>query len=330
MSNLLSASLSVAMLFVTTAAQPHDITSFGAVAGVDTHAQALLNGAAFAAAVRAANSSAAGSRVVLVPADSVFSFLPAQPDLPGLVDVTILIEGELSLNTGNLSAYPGWPDRTFVPLSFGSATGLTIASATGRGVVNGRGNLWWWRAILVEDNRPNLFEASGNGITISGVTFLNSPAWHVWLAPVQGAVIVNSTVRVDIADQVDVYRYTGGSPVDASLVDVLRAAELLGPASDADAAAWVERGGSLADRARDGSVGSAELRAARIAALPLHVRAAAWFAPSWAITPPIPMIYALYVWGGGWRGHPPSLFPTCCLCISAPHAPPHSHTPLPH
>ena len=294
-------------------ATSHDITAYGAVAGIDTEAVATVNGQAFAAAIYAANTSSIGNRSVLVPS-GIFSFLPSVPGLPGLVDVTIYVEGELSLFDANMTKYPGWSTcNPWVPFSFQGATGLVLTSTSGRGVINGRGRDWWWHAILIRDCRPNLFEASGSTISLFGVTFLNSPAWHVWLSPVQGVTITNCTVRVDIDDQLDALRYIGGSRSKV-VTDVLAAARLIAPASPESIAALAET-----------PENSNSLSAARVAAIPHAVRAAPWFKSEWTITPvrlfgvilltipplsiffsrfmqPIPMIWALNTDGFDFAG----------------------------
>ena len=132
-------------------AQPYSIEDYGAIAGVDTHAQALKNGAALAAAVTAANASAT-RRSVLIPASKVYSFLPAVQAFDGLTGVTIFIEGTLNVSTagfweGNGSGYPGFPNNPWNPLRFTSCDSLSLVSTSGRGVLNGRGNLWWWYTV---------------------------------------------------------------------------------------------------------------------------------------------------------------------------------------
>ena len=85
------------------AAPVFSIDDFGAVAGSDTHAAALANGAALAAAVAAANATG-GAASVLVPAARTYAFLPAAPAFTGLVNLTLQIEGELALFTANFSS----------------------------------------------------------------------------------------------------------------------------------------------------------------------------------------------------------------------------------
>ena len=129
---------------VTALSAPFSIDAYGALPGIDTHAQALLNGQAFASAVAAANASAdPASRAVLVPAGNVYSFLPAVPSLSGVADVIIYIEGGLNVSTADFStSYPGWPNP-WSPISFSDARNLSLISTTQRGVINGRGNAWW-------------------------------------------------------------------------------------------------------------------------------------------------------------------------------------------
>ena len=268
---------------------PISIEDYGAVAGIDTHAQALLNGAAFTAAVAAANSSS-GERSVLVPAGRVYSFLPSVPAHVGLVNLTVYIEGELAVHTANFSApapggYPNYPNP-WNPLAFTNSVNLNLLSAGGRGLVNGRGNLWWWYTILVADHRANLLEIDGSvNLRIEGLTFLNSAAWHVNLGGALNASVSGVTVRVDIEDQVSVLRYIGGAPASAPLAQVLELAEHIGPGSAASAARP-----SLAARQ---AAGDPALLAARAAALPAAVRQQPWYQAAWGITPPVPMVWAL-------------------------------------
>jgi len=269
--------------------QSYSIDDFGAVSGIDTHTQAVRNGAAFASALYAANASSS-RRSILVPEGKVYSFLPSVPSFENVRDVVIYLEGTLEVYTQNFTkAYPNYPNP-WVPLRFHSCEGLSIISTSGKGLLNGRGNLWWWYAILVEDNRANLLEVdTAKNFALEGVSFLNSAAWHMWLSGQTNATVHGVTVRVDIEDQLNAYRYIGGSSPSASLEEVLRNAERIGPSSQIQAKRWAA-GGSLANR--DAS-GDPSLLAARAAAIPGEVRAQEWYNPQWGITPPVPMIWAL-------------------------------------
>jgi polygalacturonase len=259
----------------------YSIDAFGAVAGVDTHAAALTNGAAFAAAIAAAAADAnITRRGVLVPAGAVYAFLPATPAFFGLSDLTVFLEGTLNVSTSNLTAFPGWPD-VWPVLSFTNTTRLAITSATRAGLVNGRGNAWWWYTILVADHRNNLLSVtSSTDFSLSGVAFLNAPQYHVNLHDMNTAAVTGVTVRVDIEDQLDVLAYVGGAPAGAGAREVLRLAGKGGPAL----------GEGEGVRAT-----AASLAPARRAALAAqaHLHAQPWWQPSWALTPPVPMIWAL-------------------------------------
>ena len=141
---LLGAAAAAALAPAQQPSSPFSISDFGAIAGVDSHAQALANGAAFARALAAANASAAAERRgVLVP-PGVFSFLPAAPSFDGVANLTIFLEGTLNVSTANLTLYPGMPESPWSPLGFRGCSAMRIVSQTGRGLVNGRGNGWWW------------------------------------------------------------------------------------------------------------------------------------------------------------------------------------------
>ena len=258
---------------------------------VDTDAAAVANGAALAAAIAAANASAT-RRAVLVRAGATYSFLPAVAGFDGLRGVTLQLEGALNASTANFtSRWPGFPSAPWAPLSFSRCDSLSIV---GRGVLNGRGNAWWWYTILVADHRSNLLTVSScTNLSISGVTLLNAPQYNFALWDVPGARIDGVTVLVDIEDQLDALRYIGGGPPRAAAVSaradvaaVLRAARLIGPADAAQVAA-----AAAAPRLDDAA--DAALRAARRAALPAAIRAEPWFDARWSTTPPIPMVWAL-------------------------------------
>jgi hypothetical protein len=273
-----------------------DIDSFGAVPGTFTRDVALKNGQALVAAFAAANASSS-SRAVLVRGGQTYSYLPAVNSIDGLSDMVFYLEGELALFTENFSdtkaPYPGWPNP-LPPINFNGCTNLLVTSEAGTGILNGRGNNWWWYTIFVGDHRPNLFEANQCvNFTLRGITFVNSPQYHVLLSTMDGALIENVTVRVDIEDQLDVFRYIGGGPARTAAVssrnevaDILRAAQLVGPADDAQLIDWVRR--AALDDAHD-----EELQFSRRGAIPSMVSSAPWFNASWAITPPVPMIWAL-------------------------------------
>jgi len=305
----------VLSLIASAAGAPFSIADFGAVAGVDTHAAALQNGAAFARALAAANaSSAPAARAVLIP-PGVWSYLPAAPSFDRVSNVSIFVEGTVNVSTANASAlYPGLRNGTgspWSPFGFRDCAALRIVSESGEGLINGRGNAWWWYTILTNAPRPNLLDVGGcAGLELTGVSLLNGPQYHAFLMDASGVLVQRVTVMVDVEDQLDVYSYVGafedaadaragedaaarcrrrraeatGSPAQRARVGrVMRAAARIGPTSDA------QLGEQLALARRS----PARLAAARRALLPEWLSAEAWFDERWRITPPFPMVYAL-------------------------------------
>jgi hypothetical protein len=279
--------LAVCLAAVATAQSCHDIEGYGAIAGIDSHAQALVNGQAFAEAVAAANASASGARCVLV-GQRVYAFLPAVSNFAGVSFVTVYLEGTLNVSTANFStSFPGWPDPWAV-LSFSHSVSLSFVSTTGRGLVNGRGNAWWWYTILVADHRNNLLTTNACvNTTVQGITFLNSPQYHLGLWDSVGLTVQGVTVLVDIEDQLNVFRYLGGSPPEASVSDVLRRAAQIGPVTPAQ----LLEEETVLHEGRHAAHGP--LAEARRSLLPAQLRQEAWWDSAWTITPPVPMIWAL-------------------------------------
>jgi hypothetical protein len=269
----------------STAAQ-QSIDSFGAIPGINLHSIALTNGLALAKAIAAANSSTSVGldRTVLVPAN-VYSFLPSTPSFNDLVDITIKIEGTLNISVENFTSttdgYPGMSSgNPYPPLSFNNPTRLSIVSETGNGLINGRGNNWWWATIILGLPRPNLLNINGGyNVSLSGMNFLNGPQFHVCLSGVTNVNVNGVTVLVDIEDQLNVYRYIGGSDKTIDMKSVLHNAGMIGPPFSST---------SLTSDITDNT-----LKQARINALPESLSLESWFNKEWRITPPVPMIWAL-------------------------------------
>jgi len=278
------------LLFTSHIAQAQQsIDSFGAVPGINLHSIALTNGLALAKAIAAANSSSSvgPDRIVVVPSNT-YSFLPSTPSFNNLVDVTIKIEGTLNISVENFTSitdgYPGLSSgNPYPPLAFDSPTRLSIISETGKGLVNGRGNNWWWANILTGIARPNLLNINGGyNITLSGMNFLNGPQFHVCFLGVTNVNVNGVTVMVDIEDQLDVYRYIGGTDKSLGMKDVLYQAGMIGPPLLSSNQMFMN------------STSTKEsFQLARIKALPEFLSAEEWFNEEWRITPPVPMIWAL-------------------------------------
>jgi hypothetical protein len=293
---------------------PFSIVDFGAISNVDTHSQALENGVAFAKAIAAANASTSfDTRAVIIPS-GVFSFLPATPSFNSLHNLTIFIEGTLNVSTVNVTSnYPGLINGSspWSPLGFRYCSNLRFLSQTGNGVVNGRGNVWWWLTILTNVARPNLLDVyMCDNLEVGGISFLNAPQYNVFLMEQTNCYVHGVTVMVDIEDQLDVYRYIGAfddvldqrngeskedaylrrrldvtaGPVQRERVGrILRAAGYIGPTNEAQVGVIM----SHLMRSKE------EKSLIRQGLLPSFLSLESWFNEEWRITPPFPMIYAL-------------------------------------
>jgi polygalacturonase len=190
------------------AAQPHliaaasdtplNINAFGAVAGADTYAAAITNGLALFNAVAAANNGTGGSRTVLVPAGSQYWMLPHAPMI-GLTNVTLLLSGDIQAWTSNLTLWPN--DTSGSALNLLEIDGSTGVTITGGGNVYGNGYGWWWLTLLalIPDNRPLLLAMNHcAGVTLTNVSWVNSPRYHVYMYDVLNVLIEDVTVYVSI------------------------------------------------------------------------------------------------------------------------------------
>lgn len=186
------------------------IDSYGAVRGNNTYAAAVANGRALWLAMQAANGGSAGNdtRRVLIPASSAYYFLP-YADILNVSSVTLHVDGALLARTDNRSQWPNQTDGSCLNMiSFVDATDLAIV---GNGVVEGQGDAWWVAVLEGEhDHRPNLLTATRCiRCTFSGITFRNSPQYHVLLTDVLHVTVNSLTVYVDVDGQVAMLRRHG-------------------------------------------------------------------------------------------------------------------------
>ena len=214
-------------------------------------------------------------RAVLIPQGNTYSYLPSQRAFDDISSVRIFVEGTLNLYTANFNTtYPGWP-QPWAPLSFQSCVNLTMTSTTGQGVINGRGEEWWWYTIFVGDRRPNaLLEIqSCLNFELSSVTFRNAPQYHTYLMDLVNASINNVTVMVDGQEQLPVHAYINGLPQSEELT-----------------VANVFDMGRIAAKAEADEA----ILTARKHRLPsARYRSSWWWNPTWEISPPLPLVYAL-------------------------------------
>jgi polygalacturonase len=188
-----------------------DIRDFGAIYGDQSLNTSINNGIAFYNALATANSGA--DRTVLVP-EYTFYMLPYQ-DISNLSDITIQIDGVLFARTTDIFA---WPNHTAAEgsgaLNFISISSSTNLMVNGKGSINGNGSIYWEYVITTfNDNRPHLFTGTHiQNLTIQGLTWLNSPQYHILLTDVLDVHIHDVTVYVDSYSQMKL-RY-GVSSID--------------------------------------------------------------------------------------------------------------------
>ncbi len=152
------------------------IVDFGAVGDGTT-----LNTAAIHAAIEACGSGGGGT--VVVPAGRYVTGSLFLRD-----NITLHLEaGAVLLGSEDAADYPVIPTRwegadrpAHAPLITGR--GMHNVAVTGRGTVDGRGEVWWdkHRRKTLDHPRPRLisFDQCRN-VLIEGITCLNSPAWTV-------------------------------------------------------------------------------------------------------------------------------------------------------
>jgi polygalacturonase len=175
---------------------PVDVTQFGAVRDGETNTTAQLQ-----AAIDACGSGEGCGGTVLVPAGRYVT-----GSLSLRSNVTLHLEaGAVLLGSQNVNHLPLWSSRwegpgvkpARAPLIGGE--GLENIAITGRGTIDGRGQIWWdaQRREPGKVRRPHLCRfVDCRNVRIEGVTFRNSPMWTVTPlgcddVQVSGVTIVN-------------------------------------------------------------------------------------------------------------------------------------------
>ena len=119
-------------------------------------------------------------------------FVPAGKYVTGSIflrdNITLFVDaGAVLLGSQNIADYPivtmrweGVTKPTHAPLITGD--GLKNIAVTGRGIIDGRGEMWWklHRAKTLDAPRPRLISFSNcKNVLIEGITLTNSPAWTI-------------------------------------------------------------------------------------------------------------------------------------------------------
>lgn len=186
----------LAFLFLSTA---HKISDFGAIPDNSSYDSVITNGKALEQAILAANSSTS-DRLVLVEGSSLYHIVP-NSYLSNLINVTIQIDGTLVSWDGDMSLWPRDGSNHSMPLIY--VTNSYNVTFTGNGILEGYGYRWWWHVILFgEDNRPDLLYVGGSeNVKIENITFSNSPRYHLNVRNINGCLIQNINITVDVFGQ---------------------------------------------------------------------------------------------------------------------------------
>jgi polygalacturonase len=145
--------------------------------------------------------------------------LPAGP-IDGAVGIEIVIDGTIHTYQGPET---DWPlDRNGGALSlinFQNAQNLVIR---GSGLVDGHGYKWWWKTILTaKDNRPVLLTiGSSVDFSLEGVTFKNSPKYHIEILDVLRCTVQDLAIHVDITDEKGLLAWIPTFPLNTDGIDI--------------------------------------------------------------------------------------------------------------
>jgi hypothetical protein len=180
----------------------YNVRDYGAVgdgATLDTRALRVL----------LALVGAAGGGEVLFPAP--YRFLTAPLNFSS--NTLLRVEGALAFaarpDAGGVDDWPVIPnfpwygppgDVQFQPCLMG--WGVSNVTVTGGGVIDGNGSAWWGCATApaappcggVQRPAALFYPHNGTGVTVSNVTFRDSPFWHLRPSFVDGVLVRNVTI----------------------------------------------------------------------------------------------------------------------------------------
>jgi polygalacturonase len=136
-------------------------------------------------------------------------FIPAGTYVTGTIwmrsNITLHVEsGAVLLGDTDIAAFPLWTTKwegnavasSHAPLIGGE--GLTNIAVTGRGVIDGRGKMWWdaFHQGKIRDIRPHLIRfVDCRDVLIDGLHFINSPRWTLNPVACDNVTITRVTIR---------------------------------------------------------------------------------------------------------------------------------------
>jgi polygalacturonase len=161
-----------------------NVRDYGAIGDGKT-----LDTAAIQKAVDAA--SAAGGGKVLIPAGH---FLTGPFTLASRINFHLDAKAVILLDN-DMSRYPMDRKRYQDAITAVNARNIQI---TGKGIIDGQGNAWWqaFRDDPAMPHRPYLIKLTGcTNLTVSGVTLLNSPMFHLALQNCEKVTVEGITIK---------------------------------------------------------------------------------------------------------------------------------------
>ena len=143
---------------------------------------------------------------MLVPADHTFNMLPIV--IGDITDLTITIDGTIKVS----KRHHKWPTHYNEGLKkpkvddFFQFTDMHNFVIRGSGTVDGQGYMWWVREYFGWNHyhRPHLLYLDrGTNLEFTGVRWINSPYYHMWVSDFDGAHFHDFEIYVDAKGQLE-------------------------------------------------------------------------------------------------------------------------------
>lgn len=158
-----------------------------------------------------ASNSDANDRIAFVP-NKVYYFSAIQVD--DLHDIVFQVDGILRAHS-NIREWPKDQGGTGLDeMIFKNANNFTLR---GSGVIDGQGYGWWWNSISEalpfvnhNDLRGKMISIKeSTNILVEGLTFMNSPTWHLNIEDCDNVVIRDFVIWVNVTSQKEMLQSAG-------------------------------------------------------------------------------------------------------------------------
>eukprot|EP01041_Mallomonas_annulata_P010110 gene10110-21063_t len=191
------------------------IDTYGAIVGDSSSSSANKNSNALYKALQKASASSGDNRIVLIPSTQIYYINALYVN--NLKSITLKIEGKLIV-TNDLTYWPKDSSGYLISaLHFVSCHYLTI---TGNGIIDGQGWNWWNTVVSTyKDTRPrSLIDIQlSYGITIEGITLINSPQYYVYLYDLKDVIVRDLIIQTDAYSTQHIATF----PVNTDGIDIL-------------------------------------------------------------------------------------------------------------